>query len=521
MLLEKIPFADTRSFSSFFLDYISQKKTLQPFYSRFPLLNNFKDQIKEKSSFSKNHRQILVASLQKQYQHLQHAEAVKMNIASLSDENSFTITTGHQLNIFTGPLYFIYKIITVINTCKQLRQAYPSFNFVPVYWMASEDHDFEEISYFRLYGKKYTWQTDQKGAVGRFNTKGLEDVLKEVPGDIKFFKEAYGKHDTLSGAVRYYVNALFEGEGLVVIDADDHALKNLFKRVIQDDLFLHSTKEQVDKSDTSLESAGYKPGVHVRDINFFYLDKGIRGRIENVGEQFNVLDSSIRFSKDQIEKMIQTEPEKFSPNVMLRPLYQEFILPNLAYIGGPAEVVYWLQLKSLFDYYQVPFPILMPRNFGMVMDAPLRRKFKKTGLAVMDLFEEKNYLFNHWVTKNTHHNLTLSDSIRDTRDIFDKVKNRAESIDKTLGSLVSAEAKQAITRLEKIEIKFLKAEKRLHSDKLRQIETVKDSLFPLGELQERSDNFLRFYQQDPGFIQKLLACFDPFDFQFNILLYDE
>ncbi len=521
MLLEKVSFADTHSFSSFFLDYIHQHKSLQPFYSRFPQLSNFKDQIKEKSSFSKSHRQILVTTLQKQYEGLPHPDAVKKNIASLSTDHTFTITTGHQLNIFTGPLYFIFKIITVINTCKQLRKAYPDFHFVPVYWMASEDHDFEEISYFRLYGKKYTWQTDQKGAVGRFNPQGLGALLKEVPGDTKPFKEAYGKHGTLSEAVRYYVNALFGDEGLVVIDADDRALKNLFKGVIRDDLFQHTTKKRVEECNAKLESAGYKPAVHIRDINFFYLEEGIRNRIENTGDQFSVADSSLHFSKDQIEKMINEEPEKFSPNVILRPLYQEIILPNLAYVGGPAEVIYWLQLKKVFDHHRVPFPVLMPRNFGMVLDAPTRRKFQKTGLEVKDLFEEKNYLFNHWVIKNTHHNLTLSDSINAIQVIFGEVQSRAAAIDKTLGPLVNAEAKQALSSLEKIEIKLLKAERRFHGDKLRQIEAIKDSLFPQGGLQERSDNFLCFYQQDPGFIQKLMDRFDPFDFQFNILSYDD
>ena len=178
-------------------------------------------------------------------------------------------------------------------------------------------------------------------------------------------------------------------------------------------------------------------------------------------EGFSVVDSSLHFSKEQLEKMIQEEPEKFSPNVILRPLYQEMILPNLAYVGGPAEVVYWLQLKEVFDHYQVPFPILLPRNFAMVIDAPTRRKFEKTGLQIKDLFEEKNFLFNHWILKNTSRDLTLSQSINDVQAIFDEVKIKAEKIDKTLGPLVSAQAKQVVNRLEKIETKFIRAEKRL------------------------------------------------------------
>ena len=521
MRLEKVPFAETHSFSSFFLDYILQKNSLKPFYSRFPSLKNFKAQRDEKSSFPKHHRDLLVDTLQKQYKDVLVADSVKKNIAALSSERTFTVTTGHQLNIFTGPLYFIYKIVTVINTCKQLQLAYPRDRFVPVYWLASEDHDFAEISYFHLYGKQYTWQTDQHGAVGRFDPKSLEALLKEIPGDTAIFREAYLRHKTLSEAVRYYVNGLFGPSGLVVLDADDRSLKNLFQTAIRDDLFDHTTKKLVEKCSATLEALGHRTLIHAREINLFYLDEGIRGRIEKTPEGFSVVDSSLHFSKPQIEKMIQDEPEKFSPNVILRPLYQEMILPNLAYVGGPAEVVYWLQLKEVFDHYRVPFPILQPRNFAMIIDGPTRRKFEKTGLKITDLFEDRNFLFNHWMLINTRHDLTLSQSIKEILAIFDEVKIKGERIDKTLGPMVGAQAKNIVNQLEKIETKFIRAEKRLHADRLRQIEVIKDSLFPQGSLQERIDNFLNFYQKDSGFIQILIDHFDPFDFRFNILLFDD
>jgi uncharacterized protein YllA (UPF0747 family) len=202
-------------------------------------------------------------------------------------------------------------------------------------------------------------------------------------------------------------------------------------------------------------------------------------------------------------------------------LYQELILPNLAYVGGPAEVVYWLQLKEVFDHYQVPFPILLPRNFAMVIDAPTLRKFEKTGLQTKDLFEEKNFLFNHWILMNTSQDLTLSQSIQDVEAIFEQVKLKAGKIDKTLLPHVSAQAKNVVNRLEKIETKFIRAEKRLHADKFRQIEMIKNTLFPQGSLQERVDNFLNFYQKDPGFIQTLIDHFDPLDFRFNIFFFND
>lgn len=517
MQLEKFPLSDTHAFNSFFLDYIDQKETLKNFYNRYPSPENFGDQIQDKlHSFPVENRSTLVRVLEKQYDDLKISDAVQRNIALLRERNTFTVTTGHQLNIFTGPLYFIYKIVTVINACKTLRKQYPDYNFVPVYWMASEDHDYDEIKYFKLYGKKYTWDTKQKGAVGRFNPNGLATLVEQIPGDASVFREAYSQHKTLAGAVRHYVNALFSTEGLVVVDADDRELKSLIIPVIEKDIFEGVNKECVDKTTEALESLGYKPQVYCREINFFYLDQNVRSRIERSGDRFKVVDTNLSFSREELASLIRSEPEKFSPNVVLRPLYQEMILPNLAYVGGPAEVVYWLQLKQVFDKHNVPFPILMPRNFALVITPEIYRKFEKTGLELKQIFEEKNYLFNHWVLTHSPRNLTVGVERNNVSELFEQLRSRAEQVDKSLSPFVGAEGKRALNSLEKIERKLLRAEKRLHADRLRQIEFVKDALFPNGSLQERTENFLSFYQQDPSFIAHLLESLDPFDFNFNI-----
>jgi bacillithiol biosynthesis cysteine-adding enzyme BshC len=522
MQVQKIPFVDTNAFSKFFLDYIDQKDLLKQFYGRFPEVSNFNDQIKDKAaSFPKQHRDVLVTVLQEQYKNYTIADAVKNNLESLRSDKTFTVTTGHQLNIFTGPLYFIYKIVTVINTCKQLKKKYPEYNFVPVYWMASEDHDFDEIKYFKLNGKKYTWESKQTGAVGRFNPKELDALLKELPEGLALFQKAYLKHKTLSDAVRFYVNELFGSEGVVVVDADSKELKTLFKTVIQEDVLEQLPKKLVDGTNAELEKLGYDPQVNGRDINFFYLDGNLRARIEKENDQYRVVDSDMLFSNKEIEEMIESTPEKFSPNVILRPLYQEMILPNLAYVGGPAEVVYWLQLKEVFKHYKTPFPILMPRNFAMVLDAPMVRKFEKTGLELNELFFEKNYLFNHFAVKFSRNKLKLNGEKEAIEKYFQTIRQQAEAFDKTLGPMVGAETQRAIKSLEKIEHKLLRSEKRFQSDKLQQVGAVKDSLFPNGSLQERTDNFLNFYLQDPKFIQKLIEHFDPFDFRFTVLLYND
>ena len=519
MQLEKIPFSETKSFTPFFLDYINNKESLRKFFAEYPKIESFNTSLTNKSkSFSKESRHTLVSVLKEQYSNISHAGIIQQ-IELLADDKTFTITTGHQLNIFTGPLYFIYKIVTVINTCRELKRRYPEFNFVPVYWMASEDHDYDEIKYFRLNGQKYTWKTEQQGAVGRFRTTGFDSILAQLPGNTDIFREAYTNNQLLGDAVRQYVHSLFGDEGLVILDADNRDLKRKFTTVMQDDILHNRILHSVDQTNKQLEELGYKTQIHCRDINFFYLDHGIRARIEKADKRFSVVDTSMYFDEQEILSLIEKSPEKLSPNVILRPLYQEIILPNLAYVGGPAEVVYWLQLKGVFDQYNVPFPILMPRNFALIVDHTVDRKRKKTGVDIQTFFETKNYLFNEWVSKNTQHDLTIGDEQSTIMNSFAAVVEKAGAIDQTLMAFVKAESKRLSNSLAKIEQKMLRAEKRLHREKLRQIEEVKDLLFPNGSLQERTDNFLNFYQQDPDFIKRLLAKFDPFDFRFNILTY--
>lgn len=384
--------------------------------------------------------------------------------------------------------------------------------------MASEDHDFDEIKYFRLDGKKYVWNSNQTGAVGRFDPSELKELTEQIPGETSIFKTAYLQHKTLADAVRYYVNELFGEEGLIVVDADHRDLKHLFTSVLKDDLMVHSAKQKVNEENKKLEHLGYSVQVHAREVNLFYLDKSLRSRIEKQDGHYRVIDTDLNFSSSEFEKLITEEPEKFSPNVILRPVYQEVILPNLAYIGGPAEVVYWLQLKSTFDHFGITFPIVMPRNFAMVIDAPLWRKLEKTKLTLADLFIPKDELLTHWTKTNAQHDLSIANELQLANDLFSSLLDRVKKIDATLDPMVKAEHKRIQSSLEKIEKKMIRAEKRFQHDKLGQISALKDTLFPGGSPQERVNNFLNFYQQDPTFIKKLLEGLDPFDFKMNILI---
>ena len=358
---EYIPFKNTGYFSSLICDYLDQKSNLKQFYNRFSSLEDFKAQINEKKlSYKKESRTVLVSSLKKQYENIETSELTNNNLEFLKSDNTYTITTGHQLNLFTGPLYFLYKIISAINLSNALKAKYPENNFVPVYWMATEDHDFDEINYFNFKGKKFQWNREAGGAVGELSTEGLDAIFKMFSQDLgvsknaaalkDIFEKAYLNHNNLADATRFLANELFKDYGLVIMDANDKALKHLFIPYVKEELLNQTSFKTVSVTNSKLSniSEHYKIQVNPREINLFYLKDNLRERIVFEDDDYKVLNTNIIFSKFEIQKMILEYPERFSPNVIMRPLYQEVILPNLCYIGGGGELAYWMQLKDYF-----------------------------------------------------------------------------------------------------------------------------------------------------------------------------
>jgi bacillithiol biosynthesis cysteine-adding enzyme BshC len=526
-----ISYKDTGFFSQTVSDYLDNAPELQPFYSYRPDMSGFAELLKNKTVIAD--RQILVDVLTGQYEPIsklndQNLTAVSNNIQLLLSPDTYTITTGHQLNIFAGPLYFIYKIVTAIKLSRQLKAEFPDKNFVPVYWMASEDHDFAEINYTNIGGKKVHWWYEASGATGRINPDTMRQALNQYKGVLgladhapqlaEIVETAYTKFDKLADATRYLVNALFGQYGLVVIDADDTRFKAHFAPVIERDIIEQNSFKHIEETNKALVEAGVHIQVNPREINFFYLMDGLRERLVFEDNSYKVLNTEISFTESELKTEIASHPERFSPNVVMRPLYQEYILPNIAYIGGGAEVVYWLELKANFEHYQVDFPILILRNSGLVI--PKQSAVKVTGmdLATSDLFKTADELKNQWVKKHSDHDLSLNEEWREIQCVFEKIKLRAYKIDQTLApssEAVSARLKHAIDNLEK---KLVKAEKKNYQLRLEQIDLLKSELFPKNSLQERGENFGLFYVKwGQAFIDELIANFEPLDFKFTVL----
>ncbi len=521
MIVSKaIPFEATHKFSKIFIDYINEIPELVEFYNRYPTIPNFKAQLEAKK-FSPKNREILKIVFKKQYEGFAKSEIIKQTIDSIQNANTFTVTTGHQLCLFTGPLYFIYKMITAIELANELKANFPDYNFVPIYWMASEDHDFEEINHFTVFGKKYEWQTEQKGAVGTFATNELNELVDSLPIEIRIlFENIYLKHQNLAEATRYLVHALFPESGLLILDGNDSTLKSIIKNVIINELTSNEIFETVQSSTQKLENAGYSSQVYAREINLFYLDKGIRERIVKEGNVYKVLNTNLSFTTTEIIALANSNPEKFSPNVVLRPLYQEMVLPNLAYIGGPGELAYWLQLKQMFANQNIEFPILVPRNFALVATQSQITKLDKAGLPIDSLFLDEPELKKFYIEAKQIAHWDENSYKTEIDKIFDAIKTEAMQVDKSLEGFVESQRNEGLKIIDVIAKKIRKTAELKESEGINQILNIKSKLFPSAGLQERTDNYLNFQINNPDFIAELIPLFQPLKFEFNIIVQD-
>lgn len=518
-----VPYRTTGRFAPIAVDYVEGRPELREFFAHTPDRTGLATAMAERR-YDPAMRETLSAVLQDQYQGLAVDEAVRANLDALRREGTLAVTTGHQLCLFTGPLYVPFKILNTIRLARGLST--PERPVVPVFWMATEDHDRAEIDHTWIGGNKVQWAGDVAGAVGRLKLEGIEATVAEAeallgPGahadELRaLLRSCYREEHTLAQATRLFVNALFGRFGLVILDADDARLKRAFAPIMQEELLNQVTERTVRYANEKL-SANYEPQAHARDINLFHLSAGHRSRIGLEGDTYHVLDGGPSLSVDQLLIELQRHPERFSPNVLLRPVYQETVLPNIAYIGGGGEIAYWLQLRWLFQGLQVPMPVLMFRTSALFISTKQAQKWHASGLSLEDLFAPKGVLEKRIATEHASFSTSLADERAAHAELFTKLAERARSADATLEASVRAKEAFSAKGLDMIERRLIHAAKRQQADRLQRMNEVLDGLFAHG-LQERRENFMPWYAQEgPAFFDRLLEALDPLDPRFSVL----
>jgi len=528
MKVENIEYSDVSAISFKDLSYINQEPFLKDFYAYTPDLDSFEEVIKAREKYPVD-RSLLVEVLKENYAHIDASELQTKHIESLSAENTFTIITAHQPSLLGGPLYYVLKIASVINLCKQLKERYPAHNFVPTFISGGEDHDFEEIDHLHLFGKTIQWDREAKGPVGRLSLDGLQAVIDKVAdilGDkpvataiIDNIKKSLDRSNTYGDFVFKFVNHLYGKYGVVAINMDNEKLKRRFAPLMKKEILEQISKPLISETQEKLDKHRFKAQAFPRDINLFYLCQEGRKRIEPDGEGFAIVDTDIRFTKAALLDELENHPDRFSPNVVMRPLYQEYCLPNLAYIGGGGEIAYWLERKSQFEAFDVFYPMLIRRNSVMILNNGQLKNIAKLGFTVYDIFQDKDKLIFQFLNSSSEIEIELADQKNKVEEAYREIAKKSALVDPSLSKSVMADMTKQLKNIDQMESRIKRSLKSQEEVNVKKIEKLKVKLFPGNGLQERYDNFLPYYlSMGDSFFDALVDNLNPMDRKFICLL---
>lgn len=511
--------SDTGMFKEQQIALVYEQERYLPFITNSFSVKSIEEQIVKKGrKYAAEQRELISTVLQEQYVGIDTDEKVDENLELLGDPNTFTITTGHQLSLFTGPLYFVIKILHAIKLCEELKVKFPEKNFVPVYWMASEDHDFEEINHLTLFNQRLEWNHAAGGPVGRMDTNGLEEIRAQLhdffstrpESEIHELIDSY-RGNNLSEATRRLLNKLFGKYGLLILDGDDEKLKRTFVPYMEKELSEQFSYKAVTKTNKELEKSGAKIQVMAREVNLFYIEDNSRERIVFENGRYQI-EGKGNFTEEEIIKLLRSQPCSFSPNVVLRPLFQEVLLPNLAYIGGAGEIAYWLQLKGVFDTAGIPYPLIQVRNSVLWVDRTVSAKKEKFDIQLQQIFKPTHALKQAYIEQNEE-SLEFDELDEAAEKLTSKIDELVSRTDESLIQYASAEISRINKQLEGIKAKMIRVSKSRHTEAMSAVDFIKDRLFPSGKMQEREVSFFHFCPQgNTGErLELLYSAIDPFE----------
>ncbi len=532
--VEHLSFRESGQFSTRDIAYAELDERLLPFMQHVPQptleghsrLSAFAKTIHDRQQFAID-RHTLVEVLQEQYS--TYGMKCPGRVKQLLDTNTFTIVTAHQASLFLGPLYYVYKILSTVTLSRKLKKAYPDYEFVPVFVLGAEDHDLEEIDHLRIGSETITWQTQQTGATGAMHLREIEPAYKAVSAQLgnssaanylrDLLHKCYHSEANLGEATAHFVAELFGEYGVLVANLNHPRLKQNFAKHIKREVFEQVSQPLIEAQQAQLDAAGFAAQAHARAINFFYLQPGRRDRLVVEEGHIQVLDTDIRWTPAQLEQHIEEHPERFSPNVVMRPLLQEFSLPNLAYVGGGGELAYWLERKTQFAAFGVPMPMLVRRDSAWWIDYKSAKQLDKLGLSPRDLLGDKHQLLRYYVTTHSEVDVDLSARRAQLQTILETISHTAQRVDPTLEQHVLAKAKLLDNDLAALEKRLVRQLKKQQADGVSRIEQLHQTLLPNGGLQERSQSFMELYaRHGKHFFELLLANFDPLDMRLKVLV---
>jgi bacillithiol biosynthesis cysteine-adding enzyme BshC len=529
--VRRVPFSEMQQFPALFTAYCTNYDAVADFYAGDFRTPADRAAAAERTASYTRDRDTLADTLLEQNERWGLPDPVRVNINALRQPDSVAVVTGQQVGLLTGPLYTIYKTITTLQLTDQLVDE-TGRTVVPVFWMAGEDHDFEEVAHTHvlqhndLVELAYEAPADSSenvGAVGRLVLTeqieavldGLDDTLPPSdfkPGLMEHVRAAYQPGTTLGDAFGRLLRALFPDTGLVLMSSDDAGLKQLAAPLFRRELTDYAEAYGRIEATSDVLKRDYHAQVHARPTNLFWLESSRRLPIDAQDDGSFVLRGTERtFTQAELLDRLDTAPEQFSPNVVLRPLMQDKLLPTAAYVAGPGETSYFAQYRGVYDWAEIPMPIIYPRASVSLVESKVEKVLDKFDLSVADLVEGVDPLFQRIVVDAMDVDVegVFEDVTRSLHQAINELKPAVEAVDSTLARSAEATRSALMKEMESFKSRVVRAEKNNQEEVRAQIEKAYANLVPGGALQERVVSVLYFLNKySPELLRELRAVLD-------------
>ncbi len=527
-----IDFSEIPGTSELFLDYMNDFKKVEKYYKI-----NFRDEARYSELFEKVTSRVnpnkteLVRIIKDQYKKFTPSDKTKQNIELLNDEKTIAVFTGQQIGILGGPLYTFYKIFTAIKLSEHLSEKFGEFNFIPVFWMAGDDHDFDEISYVNLVNKEnelskiiYSDGFEpqfNRGSVGDLNFMNsilefknkVQSEMRETEFSKKFFELIDNILIPGLAIKESFFNLLyqiFDDTGIIIFNPQDTEVKKLLKPIFTKEItdYKKHTKQLL------LESAeldeNYHAQVKIKPINLFMSDESGRNLIEPIEDEFRLKGKRKRISKEELLNKIENEPERFSANVLLRPICEDYLFPTGFYIGGPGEISYYAQAIPLYRQFNLQHPIIFPRASATIVEKNIAKILIKYNLSTTDFFKGSDLLKEDLIKSLSDFNLEndFNSAEKSIDETLNLLSESIRKVDNNLQNLTDSTKGKLLHQLNVLKEKSMKAQEQKFDAALRQITKAQNLIYPNENLQERELTLINFVNK---------YGFDFFDWLYNEL----
>jgi bacillithiol biosynthesis cysteine-adding enzyme BshC len=536
----KISPAQTPGLNRLYLEYLQDFERLASFYAVDYRASAALLAHAERLANRSYAREKLAAIFMRQNDALHAGRKTAQAIELFHKPDTVAVVTGQQTGLFGGPLLTLYKALTAAKLSERL-QARRGKPVVTIFWMATDDDDLVEADQCGVLDRNNDFHNLTSG-FGQWSRRPFSHVvldesidasrarLNELLPDSEFkpaLLEKLGRFfrpgASLAEAFGAFLQNLTSEFGLIVLDPSDPEVKRLAAPVFAKEIsgYGPSTRAAL-QAIAELEKLDFSPQVPLREgrLNLFYINESQRHALESSGDEFRTTDGTVRFSKNELLSAVEKTPENFAPNVILRPVMQDYLLPTVAYIGGPAEVAYFAEFRGVYEAFEVPMPAIYPRKSLTLVEQRGEQWMQKYGLSILDLWKPIDPKINELVKKEAPEGLfepvsTARDEL--TREL-QTLRERAARLDPTLEGFVESTTGKILHQLDGLDKKLTQAVKRRNETLASQVRKAATAVFPNGHLQERSLSLLPFLaKHGDGIIRQIYEAIDLGDYAHQVL----